>query len=309
MSLERNETARRFMEALLHAGEPQEIAKTVEIAVGCTDALLAALVPVAPATRTTGPVGHTTVVDADAPTGTGRPVAPDSGAPATEPRRTVGAVVRWRGQDHPDEEWLLVGNNKAVALKIRKPHLLDCGTNEDGGGDEFIRWATRAECAWHGIPYVARPLPGAPLAAPSPAATPAAWVPSVGDVVKQMTETDAVAEIGAIRVVVSTNPLRWVYVENGAKVGGACEPKGWEDEVRFVRRATSSERAAAGLPVDEAKESAVDRVALAKAIYAAVAASNPTLYGKPWDEAKDVTKRDAFNAADAAIAFMAKGGA
>lgn len=264
MSLERNETARRFMEALLHAGEPQEIAKTVEIAVGCTDALLAALVPVAPA----------------------------SGAPATEPRRTVGAVVKTPGFE---TEWVVLS-----AFAVRR---LD---SEKGGesqiackSDEFVRWATREECERHGIPYVARPLPGAPLAAPSPAATPAAWVPSVGDVVKHVNESDATALKGKIRVVVSTSPLRWVYVEDG-KACGSNEPRGWVDDVRFVRPATSSERAAAGLPVDESATKPVDREGLLAAMRAAF---------HEWRRTSEDTRYTEVVATDAAIAFMAKGGA
>lgn len=143
-------------------------------------------------------------------------------------------------------------------------------------------------------------LPGAPLAAPSPAATPAAWVPSVGDVVKQMGETDEVATSNGIRVVVSTNPIRWVYVRNGARMGGCFEPKGWGNEVAFVRPATSSERAAAGLPVDESATKPVDRGALLDAMRAAF---------REWRRTPEDTRDTEVVATDAAIAFMAKGGA
>jgi len=243
------------------------------------------------------------------------PVAPASGAPATEPRRTVGAVVR----DVQRREFIVARPGYEGYVQRR----LDSGAGSDvniyaADHDEFVRWATREECERHGIPYVARPLPGAPLAAPSrpewvritgpdgaedvtigrayrvlgwtdvrggrpsitndagvewvcagpnedghdtlptwepcaapsPAATPAGYVPSVGDVVKHVSESDAVATTGQIRVVVSTNPIRWVYVENGVR-GGERGPTGWGNDVRFVRPATSSERAAAGLPVDE----------------------------------------------------------
>ena len=186
------------------------------------------------------------------------PVAPASGAPATEPRRTVGAVVRDGSLRHYDEDDLLivVADDPAACQRFLDNPRRDLSLADAYPEDEFVRWATREECERHGLNYVARPLPGAPLAAPSPAATPAAWVPSVGDVVKHVSESDAVATTGQIRVVVSTNPIRWVYVENGVRKGESG-PTGWGNDVRFVRRATSSERAAAGLPVDEsASESA-----------------------------------------------------
>jgi len=188
---------------------------------------LSALVPVAPAT------------------GPDQPKA-GQGAEGDQPRRTVGAVVRALGI-----EWIVVrpGNDHRVQRALDAPDASTFG-NDAEEDDEFVRWATREECERHGIPYVARPLPGAPLAAPSPAATPAAWVPSVGDVVKHVSESDKVATTREIRVVVSTNPIRWVYVENGVRKGESG-PTGWGNDVRFVRRATSSERAAAGLPVEE----------------------------------------------------------
>jgi len=151
------------------------------------------------------------------------------------------------------------------------------------------------------------PASGAPLAAPSPspAATPAAWVPSVGDVVG----IDGGKGYGETRVVTKIDGSAVSYVRLNTSCGVIYGHTTDVSNLTYLRRATSSERAAAGLPVDESASKPVDRVALAKAIYAAVAASNPTLNGKSWDEAKGVTKRDAFNAADAAIAFMAKGGA
>lgn len=137
-----------------------------------------------------------------------------------------------------------------------------------------------------------------PCAAPSPAASPAPYVPKVGDVVKHTTETDKTATADSVRVVVSTDPLRWVYVGGDAN-GEWCEPKGWEDEVRFVRPATPAERAAAGLLVDESATKPVDRVALAKALNDA---------HRAWVMSDD--QRDkGIVLADAAIAFMAKGGA
>ena len=211
------------------------------------------------------------------------PVAPASGAPATEPRRTVGAVVRDGTLRHYDEDDLLivVAEDPAACQRFLDNPRRDLSLADAYPEDEFVRWATREECERHGLNYVARPLPGAPLAAPSPspAATPAAWVPSVGDVVKHVSESDAVATTGQIRVVVSTNPIRWVYVENGVRKGESG-PTGWGNDVRFVRRATSSERAAAGLPVDEsatAFDEAKEREAARRAWYDAPGAAIGTV--------------------------------
>ncbi len=140
MTLDRDELAARFAVADLSNPnfatdftDAKEVERWAAGLKGLADALLAALVPVAPA----------------------------SGAPATDPRRTVGAVVKTPGFE---TEWVVLG-----AFAVRR---LD---SEKGGesqiackSDEFVRWATREECERHGIPYVER------CAAPSPAATPAA---------------------------------------------------------------------------------------------------------------------------------------
>lgn len=125
----------------------------------------------------------------------------------------------------------------------------------------------------------------------------AAYVPQVGDVVKHVNESDATALTGQIRVVVSTNPLRWVYVEDG-KACGSNEPRGWVDDVRFVRKATASELAAAGLPPAEATRS-VGREGLMKAIHDAI----DKWHGCSSDE-RDIDEVRA----DAAIAYFKNGG-
>jgi len=172
------------------------------------------------------------------------PVAPASGAPATEPRRTVGAVVRWGSA-----EWIVVkdGEGDDVLRRLSYPEADTCSSCN---GDEFVRWATREECERHGIPYVARPLPGAPLAAPSPAATPAAWVPSVGESVTVC--DDEAAWFGEAGVVTKIKASGLVSVRFKGESEARNNYAAWQ-----LRPATSSERAAAGLPVDEsASESA-----------------------------------------------------
>ena len=279
MSLDRDELAARCLAALLSRPDATESSEVLAAkALSRADALLSRL----------------------------RPSAPD--APATEPRRTVGAVVRTR----TCAKFVVVAPDRTRRIdltpigdpRLDGPPLYDT--------DEFVRWATREECERHGIPYIARPLPGAPVAAPSlpewvrwkasemfpdvprrvlrwvdgcpvvgrmstrnsndgpdesleskpipsggwepcaapspaPAATPAAWVPSVGDVVHYVTDEPGQYD----RVVVAVDALgqttmrgvKWPeMVTFGTAASGLY---------RFLRRATSAERAAAGLPVDE----------------------------------------------------------
>ena len=137
------------------------------------------------------------------------------------------------------------------------------------------------------------PLPGAPLAAPSPAATPAAWVPSVGDVVRYVTDEPGTRD----RVVVGVDALgqmtmRDVLYPESFSYGTDVE-KFW----RFVRKATASELAAAGLPPAEATRS-VDREGLMKAIHDAI----DKWRGCSSDE-RDIDEVRA----DAAIAYMTGG--
>ena len=363
MSLQRDELAARVLVAIVpdasRGGSHADYAKD---AVAFTDALLAALVPVAPA----------------------------SGAPATEPRRTVGAVVDCDGHDYAV---VSAGEGSTMRpLEDDKGRPADWLTEPN---DKFSRWMTPDECERHGIPYVARPLPGAPLAA----ATPAAWVPSVGDVValapnpfvsatdhrdsygahlyrvvRAQVDSDGCAECVRVDGRDTTSPC-WIslgamrpasaseraaaglppatYVPTPAKSGAAAyvpqvgdvvryvtDEPGTRDRVvvgvdalgqmtmrdvlypesfsygtdvekfwRFVRKATASELAAAGLPPAEATRS-VDREGMAKVLWEASREVTPAATrARPWGEATEVGRRQSLAAADAAIAFMAKGGA
>ena len=237
MTLDRDELAARFAVADLSNPnfatdftDAKEVARWAAGLKGLADALLAALVPVAPA----------------------------SGAPATEPYRgadclnMIGAVIDYYGQ-------AFIVTSHGCSQLLGHPRSLACG-HATPSAITFSRWATREECERHGIPYVARPLPGAPLAAPSP--EPAAWVPSVGDVVHGLYCDDTLARI--------------TYVAPDGKSGRATGLAAWckvpDSEVGFpstLRRATSSERAAAGLPVDEsafdeAKEREAAKVAVSR---------------------------------------------
>ena len=169
--------------------------------------------------------------------------------------------------------------------------MLGSDDNEWGSVGGAARMAVEAADALLARLRPVAPASGAPLAAATP------WVPSVGDVVKHVSESDETALKGQIRVVVSTSPLRWVYVEDG-KACGSNEPCGWVDDVRFVRPATSSERAAAGLPPAEATRS-VDREGLMKAIHDAI----DKWHGCSSDE-RDIDEVRA----DAAIAYFKNGG-
>jgi hypothetical protein len=95
---------------------------------------------------------------------------PASEPTPTEPRRTVGAVVRDGTLRHYDEDDLLivVADDPAACQRFLDNPRSDLSLADAYPEDEFVRWATREECERHGIPYVARPLPGAPPAAPSP---------------------------------------------------------------------------------------------------------------------------------------------
>lgn len=156
--------------------------------------------------------------------------------------------------------------------------------------------------------------------APSPAATPAAWVPKayvpkVGDKV----EFDAVFTDNKSGVVVAVDEAR--QVASIVRFGEAPSKPKWERYFYDVRLigvandierinaglpATSSERAAAGLPAEESATKPVDRVALAKVLYVA-----------RWPD-ENPAKLDAdsqhldgwLRTADAAIRFFkARGGA
>ena len=304
MALDRDELAARCLVARLSALNAADAYRAnadaiAENAIDCTDALLARL-------------------------------RPEAVAPATEPRRTVGAVVRDGTLRHYDEDDLLivVADDPAACQRFLDNPRRDLSLADAYPEDEFVRWATREECERHGIPYVARPLPGAPLAAPSrpewvritslnaggksfltvgkvyrvtgfghrgcpqvnndqgdgmwclssrglspdpesptfaswepcaapsPAASPAPYVPKCGDVVRHINDapgtddrivTESLCD-GAFRML----SLRYSNLSSSGYNVAAF----W----RFVRPATASERAAAGLPpvdapaFDEARE-------------------------------------------------------
>lgn len=275
MALDRDELAARLAAANLsnNGGDVVDPAKWAAHVVRLTDALLAALVPVAPA----------------------------SGAPPTEPRRTVGAVVR----DENRCDWIVVGDGLTRNVE-RDIHAI---TLPLMSAETFVRWATREECERHGIPFVDRTPP---TASPSPAA----WVPRVGDKV----EFDARYTENRSGVVVSIDAKEKVV--GIVRFGEAPSKPVWQryfSDVRFlgvangIERinaglpATSAERAAAGLPVDEG---AVDRVALAKVLRAAFHKATYDGDADAWDQCSEVGKRGYLAEADAAIAFLkANGGA
>jgi len=278
MALDRDELAARLAAANLsnNGDDVVDPAKWAAYVVRLTDALLAALVPVAPAS--------------------GAP-APLPGAPLAAPSRPewvpkVGERVRVT-RDNANHASVKAGDEYVVTSLGSDPYpeteAWGCGT----GGTQYVRVCNLEPCA-----------------APSPAASPAAYVPKVGDKVRFNGEGTNVLE----GVVISTGEGELHPAVSIRAIGESLAEIPWRrlpygndaasDFIVYLRPATAAERVAAGLDAP-----AVDREGLAKALYAAVCLSNPLLSGNPWDEAKDVTKRDAFNAADAAIAFMAKGGA
>ena len=112
--------------------------------------------------------------------------------------------------------------------------------------------------------------PSAPLAAPSPAATPAAWVPSVGDVVTW----GLCLWLYRVEAVTATS----AYVRCCDKRGDIGDCTEVLLETPDLRRATSSERAAAGLPVDApAFDEAREREAARRAWYDAPGAAIGTV--------------------------------
>jgi len=278
MSLDRDELAARLAAANLsnNGDDVVDPAKWAAYVVRLTDALLAALVPVAPASG--APEGAARLIYVD---GRGITVAD-----VTEPFN-VGDEVLIRARVRAVEE------SDATPMKAL---LLKAG------------WC-----------HVARPLPGAPLAAPSPAATPAAWVPSVGDVVTVVEEAHRRRHAGCewlVKEVTGGVDIRFAWLKagaSGAKYGNDDTTNITAVPVAFVRRATSSERAAAGLPVDE---SAVDRVALAK-VLREVENGAAWCEAHPWSSMGDGPAKERYlkskerylKSADAAIAFMAKRGA
>jgi len=228
------------------------------------------------------------------------PVAPASGAPATEPRRTVGAVVRDGTLRHYDEDDLLivVAEDPAACQRFLDNPRRDLSLADAYPEDEFVRWATREECERHGIPYVARPLPGAPLAAPapSPAPTPAAGLPVDESAFDEAKDREAARRA-------------W-YDAPGAAIGTVEREHfvmGWLARARVAAKESRSgdDRPASG----QSATKPVDRVALAKVLREA---ENGELWcnSKPWGELGVDAKGVYLKMADAAIAHLkASGGA
>ncbi len=283
MGLDRDELAARFAVAIAGGLSADSSVQTydhgvvIEDAFDLADALIARLRP-----ATVAPV-------ADA--------APAPSA-ATDPRRTVGAVTHPK---HDSGLWIVINGDET-----------DCCRRLDGNesgrlgdffrDDYFVRWATREECERHGIPYVERG------AAPSPAASPAAYVPKCGDVVTIFGVTGLASPdwIGSVAIVVHASfggenvnlridyspAVSWIqrYIDEGRSADTReLTPVGFH-----LRPATAAERVAAGLDAP-----AVDREGLAKALRDGKRA---------WlNSAAD--QRDGYDAGwDAAIAFLKANG-
>lgn len=241
MALDRDELAARCLVAMLSNPNLVGSGKGVDDAVRWADALLAALVPVAPA----------------------------SGAPAPEPRRTVGAVVR----DVQRREFIVVRPGDEGYVQRR----LDSGAGSDvniyaADHDEFVRWATREECERHGIPYVARPLPGAPLAAPSRPE----WVRITGP---EGADYVTVGKAYRVKEWDKSSPL----IENDWGEDWWCAATGDEIESSWpswepCAAPSPAPTPAAGLPVDEsAFDEAKEREAARRAWYDAPGAAIGTV--------------------------------
>ena len=164
------------------------------------------------------------------------PTSPD--APAPEPRRTVGAVVRGG-----EEGRLFIVVLPGVSRYEQEQRLLDDPIAKGGAidSDEFVRWATRAECERHGIEYVERGEP-TPVAAPT-----TAYVPRVGDVVYNCDDEPGKAD----RVIVGTDgdqfTARFLAPRSGEMTG-----YGGGLYWRYLRPASPAERIAAGLDKPDA---------------------------------------------------------
>ena len=224
------------------------------------------------------------------------PVAPA----ATDPRRTVGAVVK----DPSGAVCMVVrAARKNAKQLLNSPYGMEIDAHDS---DEFVRWATRAECEKHGIPFVDRTPPATTPAAyvPTPAKSgAAAYVPQVGDVVALapnpfVSATDHRDSYGAhlyrvVRAQVDSDGcVECVRVDGRDTTSPCCISPG------AMRPASASERAAAGLPPAEATRS-VDREGLMKAIHDAI----DKWHGCSSDE-RDIDEVRA----DAAIAYFKNGG-
>lgn len=242
-----------------------------ELAARCLVALLARDYPSADAARFA-------VNMADALLARLRPAAPVAGeSPRPEWVRITGPK---------DADYVTVGKAYRVKEWDESSPLIENDRGEDwwcaATGDEI-------ESSWPSWE---------PCAAPSPAATPAV----------------------APRVVVEpygkSEWRAWLHI--GTQSWAFCDPRSSKDAAERLAdqlrsallspgRATSSERAAAGLPVDESATKPVDREGLARAIREADFATD-IIARWPWEGLNAMQREVYFKRADAAIAFMAKGG-
>lgn len=136
MGLDRDDLAARNMVAAIRTldAEVRVPPTLADFAVECADALIARLRPA------------TVAQVADTP----------------EPRRTVGAVVRW---NNDSREYVIVSPDGCRAVRNDMGAALF--TLRDT--DTFVRWATREECERHGLSWVERGAapPAAGLDAPA----------------------------------------------------------------------------------------------------------------------------------------------
>ena len=129
-------------------------------------------------------------------------------APASvEPRHTVGAVVK----DSVQGEWIVVASSIVRYITSVNNGRIDMPSHWT-----FSRWATRAECEKHDVPFVDRTPPAATPAYPVDAAGRPLWVRITGP----HGDTEPQATVGRIYRV-----LRWHTYEDGgpvieANVGG-----------------------------------------------------------------------------------------
>lgn len=179
------------------------------------------------------------------------PAAPDAATPTPEPRRTVGAVVRDGAiADYTDDNLLIVvADDSGACQRYLKSRRNVRGLADAYETDVFVRWATREECERHGIPFVDRTPPAAPV---PPAAKPWTWKanPEVGEVwVHPMSpETHVIITDGDGGLTLSAGKNFNKGDRTGVGAASSDGAFGWY----YLRPATASELAAAGLPPAEA---------------------------------------------------------
>lgn len=98
---------------------------------------------------------------------------PPPAAASVEPRRTVGAVVK---APSDDIEFIVVNPGEGESCVRAITACVSVAPGFTRGSDRFVRWATRAECEKHGVPFVDRTPPAATPAYPVDAAGRPLWV-------------------------------------------------------------------------------------------------------------------------------------